>query len=446
MHLSQPCRLSGLLLALFISSPAICQNPSDRLDRGTLNVVLANKNGFVMAADSRRSSQCQRWSDDSQKVFQMAPKEAIAIAGFASYWSGTPYSTEVAAVMREHFDSRHGDTDRGFFAESWLDVQLLPDIQALAAIGQALQSQPWQRVRGVPPDDFTFIATLAGLGLDGVPHIKQVRFIPTTIKFGPLGNTYYEYEKEVNDVSAEHFRYVTAGIDVWAIRILNGVEQDANPAIVKYLFALAHGTRDDLSLDDMEAVTRRLLAVTAANTTCVGGSDQIAVVPAAGQARWLLISPDPDRRQLLRGSRFALGLTYDGIRPDREPGLIHPDNILQDRNWTRVFANTRFNESKVWLDGNFFIGNLFRNPTFFWNGGVFQLVPEQNWIGGNCTIQFGPAASKKRYPPQFLNAQFLNCEKVSVSKVKFFDYVGFPIHIGIFPAGKPGMSIIILPH
>src|SRR5437762_13613722 len=51
---------------------------------GSLNLVLANKNGFVIAADSRgthRTSTGVSYRDEYQKLFRTGPRSALAIAG-----------------------------------------------------------------------------------------------------------------------------------------------------------------------------------------------------------------------------------------------------------------------------------------------------------------------------------------------------------------------------
>jgi hypothetical protein len=55
-------------------------------DTGTLNLLLANRRGYVVGADSRRTRLVPRtYWDDSQKLFRVGPKSAMVIAGFASW-------------------------------------------------------------------------------------------------------------------------------------------------------------------------------------------------------------------------------------------------------------------------------------------------------------------------------------------------------------------------
>ena len=109
----QPLRL-WIILAAFTSS-MVCPRATaqEPMSSGTLNVVLANKNGFVIAADSRRSSSTgtfscngiqQSYCDDSQKLFRTSKSSAMAIAGFAAGGSnGTPLDLTIASVLRKRF-------------------------------------------------------------------------------------------------------------------------------------------------------------------------------------------------------------------------------------------------------------------------------------------------------------------------------------------------------
>src|SRR5713226_5839041 len=86
-----------LLLAVMVHATRAAQEPAAKggaaVSSGTLNLILANRNGFVIAADSRRSDprtafNCggviQHYCDDSQKLFRTAEKSAMVIAGFAA--------------------------------------------------------------------------------------------------------------------------------------------------------------------------------------------------------------------------------------------------------------------------------------------------------------------------------------------------------------------------
>jgi hypothetical protein len=100
-----------LVGALVAARPARAQSQNTEIASGTLNLVLANKNGFVIAADSRMSSvtpffcrgQSQTHCDDSQKLFRTGPKSALVIAGFAVGGNNSPLDLAIASVLRKRF-------------------------------------------------------------------------------------------------------------------------------------------------------------------------------------------------------------------------------------------------------------------------------------------------------------------------------------------------------
>jgi hypothetical protein len=111
------------LAALFFVAQLVSAQSVPAPQGGTLIVVLASRNGAVIASDSRRSSpgtpfncrgKIQRFCDDSQKVFVTGPKSAVAIAGFANGdvpgITGTPVNVEVASVFRRMFKGRSQDS------------------------------------------------------------------------------------------------------------------------------------------------------------------------------------------------------------------------------------------------------------------------------------------------------------------------------------------------
>ena len=88
---------------------------------GTLNILFANKNGFVIAADSRMSGkvpfQCavtgtlQLHCDNSQKLFRTSPKSALVIAGFAIDGQNSPLNLAIASVLLRQFGPHGMDND-----------------------------------------------------------------------------------------------------------------------------------------------------------------------------------------------------------------------------------------------------------------------------------------------------------------------------------------------
>src|SRR5579863_2847124 len=144
--------LASIWLTVSLPTPTSCQTisgeakrpgisdiskPSGEVASGTLNLVLANRNGFVIVTDSRMSSdnafhchdetsspscdnQLQHkttfYCDDSQKLFRTGHGSAAAIAGFAvGHDYPSPLRLQIADIMRRKFgpSGMTGDTAFG---------------------------------------------------------------------------------------------------------------------------------------------------------------------------------------------------------------------------------------------------------------------------------------------------------------------------------------------
>src|SRR5262249_20833391 len=102
-----------LLLSTVFFQPGLRAQSNDAatLTSGTLNLVIANKNGIVVAADSRMSSDapfpCGRaltlHCDNSQKRFRTGSRSAMVIAGFAVGRWGSPLDLSLASLLRNRF-------------------------------------------------------------------------------------------------------------------------------------------------------------------------------------------------------------------------------------------------------------------------------------------------------------------------------------------------------
>jgi len=110
MKISRPILVSALVIVLSASAslPANAQELNNTaVFGGTLNVVLANKNGAVILTESMLSDESgpvpiPRPETPGQKLFQLDDKTICAIAGFASVPRIFPeFSPSVSAVAVE---------------------------------------------------------------------------------------------------------------------------------------------------------------------------------------------------------------------------------------------------------------------------------------------------------------------------------------------------------
>jgi hypothetical protein len=170
--------LAGILLFAFtIAQQPSCAGQNNERDpstiaSGTLNLILANKNGFVIAADSRMSSdseflcgtQLKLFCDNSQKLFRTSPNSALAIAGFAVEKDYSPLDLAVASVLRKRFGPKGFPTDK--------DAAAFPEL-IRNEFSEALENVA---ALGTPDQPLSFYATFARLSEQKMPMLRQLLF------------------------------------------------------------------------------------------------------------------------------------------------------------------------------------------------------------------------------------------------------------------------------
>jgi hypothetical protein len=168
--------LAVVLLALLMTSTqsgAQQEHPESGFGTasGTLNLVLANKNGFVVAADSRMSSDhkflCdgkeQLYCDNSQKLFRTTPHSAMVVAGFAVGGYKSPLFMAVASAIRKQFGPGGMPEDRFAVAiPSAAEMFLQSELTGVAAIYDPANT---------PAKNLSLWATFVRMDSDGTPIV-----------------------------------------------------------------------------------------------------------------------------------------------------------------------------------------------------------------------------------------------------------------------------------
>lgn len=372
---------------------------------GTLNLLLANKRGFVMVADSRKtqSSTLLHW-DDSQKLFRVGPKSAMLMAGFASYMSqGSPLDVQVAAVFREEFTDRQWKTGK----------RSVTGLSGLIAttIGYQLQLFGALLATNSPPppvEQLYFQVIAAEINKRGKIQIVRIGFKPTIRSLGPFNLAAPSYDVNSTTSIVDHFVALSAGIDAVARAILEGTVDSQDSRILNFYRSRSSGQLDELSLGALEGLAIAILEETKRSTPFVGGQNQVAVFDKKGLVTWIMPQLATDRQKLI-STMMNIGFTYtrDGLFLLREyleakgkhmvtevsMSLTQPFEIP----FTQVFIGSRFRGVSVSLDGNVFAGNRFSQVTFKYQGGPVFFT-KTNTID-DCILEAPP---NLQIPPELI--------------------------------------------
>lgn len=401
-----PALAAFLAAMLLATSPANAQAMPTGVQSGTLNLIIANENGFVIAADSRmsRPNPFAYW-DNSQKLFRAGPRSAAVISGFASWVAGgTPIDFQVAAALREEFSAPD------WIRAKHIGVELPSTLsgrvaEQLTLFGGLLSAE------GRRPDGLTFKLLAAGFDNSQV-KLQRLEFKPKTKVWGPFDIPVPRYEPVSSTEVLSKFGYLTAGIDEIAKAILEGQFTTGDPRILAYYQARSDGTLDAYPLNDLERLATAILDETERATPFVGGPEQIGVFPKHGSVKWHL--PDlPNSKQKLKSTALNVGSSYswDGFPLD-EYLLMKGKNsyteismsLVQpfDEPFTQVFLGGIIRDVPVTLDGNAFAGSRFINVHFRYGGSSFYFA-ESNVLG-TCSIEL---AESVELPP---NTKLRRCK------------------------------------
>jgi hypothetical protein len=401
---------------------------------GTLNLILANKNGFVIVADSRRSSwngfscfdgtqspscHSERFSgpgfhcDDSQKLFRTTVDSAMAIAGFASdRIDGTPLELQVAEILRKKFGTKGINKDIVFGeyvtpgrtatkqVGDWVRLVLQPSLTEIAAM---------RKFRVPNAEVSSFTATIADVSEGKFPHIRQLKFASRgyeELEFLDTMTTWFDVEDK--EFVADHFIHPSAGLDDVANQILDGPVTDASiklddPAIKRYLREKASNRRNQMSLREMQTLALAILRATETKYDCwVGGGDEVGVFSSKKRPIWRLPMELPSTAELPARIALFAGLAYgEGAPPpvrDRwwteyQPPYIENDEgkIVQS-----FFLADSFKGVTVRVDGNYFVSDRFENVRFLYDGGETHFAADK--FAGSCTVEIPSDVPIEDYP------------------------------------------------
>lgn len=400
------------MLCLLRASGQISASDGSALASGTLNLILADKNGFVIAADSRRSSltgflHCsdgtrKHYCDDSQKLFKTGKQSAMVIAGFATGGAKTPSPLDlvVASVLRKKFGPcgqkvfrvTTGPKPKGevVCAPEAMAVpggalfDLVPALTAVASLYQPGDLSPLQ---------MRFVASSAGIDSKGRVSIEQQYFNGSWVYAGnnvPVPS--YRVSRRSGDV-IDRFTLVAEGITDIANQILGGSYGGSDPIIQRYYRKLHAGPfgRDSMTLAEMKELARVILRETRRKyPNFVGGPDQIGVFPVKALPSITGLVGLPKDKQL--PPRFFLDacLIYDKdqrgangpcVNGTLREDFTHPlDEVI-----SQFFLACKFKDVSVAIDSNYFIRSEFDGVTFKYTGKKSPFALGNTYA--NCSVE-----------------------------------------------------------
>lgn len=430
-----------LIAPLIFTATAHAQSPTF----GTLTLVMANRNGYVIASDSRQSSgsalnkiRCVDkeafYCDNSQKLFKTGEKSSIAISGFSSALKGTPLELQVASVLRQRYKylqsksaSEKWSPPKGArpamtIAETYVrefgpDDPKMPrpeseDFELEEALTTVAAAAP----NNIPNGQLNFQTLTAKFDAKGVSQINRIDYEYVPRRGGPRNIMLPDYQavdvtaqfchvkSQINDnLKIKDFKFCTAGIDGLAKKVLNGDYATTNRIILKYYRALKKHKLDKIPLSQLAMLAHSILGETekspdviatvgSESFSVVGGPDQLGIFPRRGRAVCCGEDRLPADLQLLYPKFLRAGFAYDGAKNGTPvnaarmsffwSGRYDPDKPVH-----QVFIGDYFRNVTVQLDGNYFVDNRFDEVTFRYEGGDCFMQPPPRNVFVHCNLE-----------------------------------------------------------
>lgn len=334
---------------------------------GTLNVVVGNRKGFVIATDSRltlfkASGSISQFRDDGQKLFRTGDRSALSFAGIAEV---KRFDFEVAKLLRGLCVQMKIN---GTTATDWLMSVFYQRLNILALTLDAAGHR-------VSP----FSGLECELDSNRVPVFRKTSFYPKhdSINAYTVLTTFDVKSWPIK--VAKSFAYETVGIDSDAKAILEGKSNLRTPAVLRYLRLRQLNHLDSLTVDEMEALVNAIFKETIRRSQFVGGPVQMGSFSADGRVVWHQNS-FPDHRSYVFRSIIVTphfkSMLDDFVQPLDVPfnQFIVANEFTQDTivlsRFTNYLRNT-FNNCTFVLcsDSGSFTNNIF-------TGNNILLIPE----------------------------------------------------------------------
>ena len=272
-----------LLAATFIAVSALGQKASGvSPSHGTINIVLANRNGLVAVTDSRLSHNGKPVARD-QKLFKVDDHTICAVGGF--YMDGGaplkrtdgqtlyPAYTSISEILKDYFRANPSPIDLNRLASAL--TQSLNFVATVDKINRSTDEPSESEI------------TLAGYR-DGNLYISQLFLVPVLVN----GRIEYEVHPQKEKLVKSGLVFATAGLDQIAQSSLNNPNEATlvnpddgrplkahDPMMEKLSVAKSRDDGANLSIEDLTELARDLEVKTAkAYSSEVGDDIETAVL------------------------------------------------------------------------------------------------------------------------------------------------------------------------
>ncbi len=366
-------KLTALLI--FTANLAAAQSSAPSQTHGTVNVLLANRNGLVLVTDSYLSDKNYRHVDDGPKLFVLDDHTVCAIADFYSD-SGPlvngfrPAYTTAPGILRVFLDrygesqNRNANSSVSFRLDDLTNLYLFT-LSALANLDP--NSDPTK-----PPSG----AELTIAGYEGRElHISQVDLKP---KWSSNMWSFEPSNRQDRTVSTE-VAWRFAGVTDVADKVLRdpGNSQVRSDPILSYFTGgMLRNKGTDLSLNDLrQAAVQLKMSTSVAHSNVVGGKTQWVTMSDGHIVSQELFQPDPNlEKNGAMGVSIISGLTFMVPPGQERTQMLFP---RQDRPLSAIYIDVGFKRTIEQLDSRAYIRSVFDDCILEYDG-TFPVFFDKN--------------------------------------------------------------------
>jgi len=296
-----------MIIAMILtnSSFMLAQRSKHESMHGTINILLANKNGMVLVTDSRGTDVVNgEHYDNSPKLFQIDDSTVCSIAGFGTdSGPSNDVRLEAAGVVRDFRENLAQSNIRLTFDRKLqtLGFEIINELQRLSI-------EYGHSNRKAATDHYELQLLMAGYDLDGFAKLAKAVI---SVKTNYRGDTSPEVKVIGPQIESIHgsLLFLTAGVDDSVeARLTYPDTFPAEKALQAYSIAKKTDTTSTLSIDQLEELAD-YLEQDAAKTAplswgipVVGGSIQKAILHNGG----VRLSLPPNLRLSAKPNHFAM--------------------------------------------------------------------------------------------------------------------------------------------